>query len=71
MPELILKCGLEGGGFELYTVTENGSPLFYLSGSSMYLDEYDDEDWRSWESAKVAGWKNTLQLLQTIANRND
>ena len=64
MAELILSCGLEGGGFDLYTLTENDVTLFYVSGSAMYLDENDDEAWRSWESEKVAGWENALQLLQ-------
>lgn len=64
MPELILSCGLEGGGFDLYALTENDVTLFYVSGISMYLDDNDDEEWRSWESEKVAGWENALQLLQ-------
>lgn len=64
MAELILSCGLEGGGFELYAVVENSLTMFYISGSAMYLDENDEEDWRSWESEKVVGWENALQLLQ-------
>jgi hypothetical protein len=47
---IIAKMGVEGGGVMIYGRRTDGTWLFWQEGSSMHLDENDDEDWRSWES---------------------
>lgn len=49
--ERVLELGVEGGGATIYrTPLDAGGWQFHVEGSSMYLDENDDEDWRSWTS---------------------
>ena len=51
---LVVEMGVEGGGATIYGRQEDGIWSFWQEGSSMGLDEYDDEEWRSWESKPVA-----------------
>lgn len=47
--ELVLELGLEGGGLSVYrTPTGSGAWQFHVAGSTIDLDENDDEAWRSW-----------------------
>ncbi len=50
---LIADLGLEGGGATIYGRQQHGTWFFWLEGTSMDLDENDDEIWRSWSSQPV------------------
>jgi hypothetical protein len=51
--------GVEGGGITIYGSQSNGVWSFWTEGSSMYLDDNDDEAWQSWTSEPV----NSLDLV--------
>jgi len=49
--ELVLEVGCEGGGGEIFRVWSNDEKwTFFSTGSSMYLDDNDDEAWKEWRS---------------------
>ncbi|QJX01176.1 DUF6508 domain-containing protein [Frigoriglobus tundricola] len=49
--EMVLQLGVEGGGATVFRKPVGAGDFeFYVDGSSMDLDENDDEVWRSWES---------------------
>lgn len=49
--ETVLELGVEGGGATIFrTRSDTGEWHFHVEGSSMYLDENDDEVWRSWST---------------------
>lgn len=50
---VIMGMGVEGGGVIVYGRQSNGLWLFWQEWSSMYLDDNDDEAWRSWTSESV------------------
>jgi hypothetical protein len=50
---VIVEMGVEGGGVEVYGRLTDGVWSFWREGSSMYLDENDDEAWASWISDPV------------------
>lgn len=47
---LVAKLGVEGGGITIYGTECDGAWSFWAEGSSMDLDENDDEVWRRWSS---------------------
>jgi hypothetical protein len=47
---LIADIGVEGGGTTIYGRHSEGVWTFWTEGTSMDLDENDDEVWRSWSS---------------------
>ena len=52
--EVVLELGVEGGGATvLRTPLASGGWQFQVKGSSMDLDENDEEQWRSWRSGPV------------------
>jgi len=51
---LVAKMGVEGGGLSIYGKRSDGAWSFWKEGTSMYLDENDDDVWRSWSSDPVA-----------------
>lgn len=52
--ESVLKIGCEGGGLDLFRFkTSGGKWYFCTEGSSISLDENDDEEWVSWETEAV------------------
>ena len=49
--EMVLELGVEGGGATIFrTPLASGGWQFHVDGSSIYLDENYDEDWRRWSS---------------------
>ncbi len=50
---LVTSMGVEGGGVKVYGRHIDGVWSFWQEGSSMYLEENDDEAWRSWTSDPV------------------
>jgi hypothetical protein len=52
---LVASIGVEGGGAEIYGTQSDGIWSFWGEGSSIDLDENDDEVWRSWSSEPVGG----------------
>ena len=50
---LIAEMGVEGGGTTIFGTQEDGVWSFWTLGTSMDLDEIDDEAWRSWSSEPV------------------
>jgi len=50
---VIVGMGVEGGGETVYGRKSNGVWSFWQEGSSMYLDDNDDEAWRSWTADPV------------------
>ncbi len=62
--ELIVELGAEGGGGELYRVkTETGGWVYQSGGSSMYLDDNDDESWREWTSEPSSELNEAVTML--------
>lgn len=62
--QLILEVGVEGGGASLYgTRTPLGDWIFFTEGSSMGLDDNDDEYWSNWTSEKVSTLEEGLKLV--------
>ena len=51
---LIAALLVEGGGIMIYGSQSHGVWSFWIEGSSMDLDENDDEVWRSWSSEPVS-----------------
>jgi 16S rRNA (cytosine1402-N4)-methyltransferase len=51
---LIADIGVEGGGTTIYGRHSEGVWSFWTEGTSMDLDENDDEVWRSWSSEPVS-----------------
>jgi hypothetical protein len=63
--EEVLKLGVEGGGATVFrTLVAGGASKFHVEGSSMYLDENDDEGWRSWTTEPV---KTIEEALRSVA----
>jgi hypothetical protein len=62
--ELVLKLGVEGGGAAVFR-TPHGTDgwQFHVEGTSMYLDENDDEGWRSWRSPSVQTLGEALSAI--------
>ena len=50
---IIAEMGVEGGGCTVYGRQTDGVWSFWQAGSSMDLDENDDEIWRQWSSEPV------------------
>ena len=51
---LIAEMGVEGGGITIFGRKSEGVWSFWTEGTSMDLDENDDEVWRSWSSEPVS-----------------
>jgi hypothetical protein len=49
----IAEIGIEGGGRTVYGRQSHGIWSFWAEGTSMDLDENDDEVWRAWTSEPV------------------
>jgi len=62
--EMVLELGVEGGGATIYrTAVASDGWQFHVEGSSMFLDENDDEDWRSWTSEPVPTIRDALRSI--------
>ena len=62
--ELILELGLEGGGLSVYrTPTGSGDWQFHVTGSTIDLDETDDEAWRSWGTEPFPSLSEALRSV--------
>src|SRR5688572_11900928 len=62
--ELVLKLGVEGGGATIYRrPVGSGGWQFHVEGTSMFLDENDDEDWRSWTREPVPTIRDALRSI--------
>jgi hypothetical protein len=62
--ELVLELGVEGGGATVFrTPLNSGGWQFHVEGSSMYLDENDDEDCRSWRSEPFVSIEDALRSV--------
>jgi hypothetical protein len=62
--EMVLQLGVEGGGATIFrTPLASGGWQFHVEGSSIYLDENDDEDWRRWSSEPVLSIGEAMQSV--------
>jgi len=62
--ELVLELGVEGGGATVFrSPLGSGGWQFHVEGTSMYLDENDDEGWRSWHSQPVLNLEEALRSV--------
>ena len=50
----VANLGVKRGGLTIYRKQAGGSWSFCTEGSSIALDERDDEEWRSWTTEPVA-----------------
>jgi hypothetical protein len=57
---VILDVGVEGGGATVFGRREAGGWRFWHNGSSICLDEDDNEDWKCWETEAVMDLKDAL-----------
>jgi len=62
--EAVLELGVEGGGATVYRTPLSGGWQYHVEGSSMFLEENDDEGWRSWDSPPVL---NLDEALRSVA----
>ena len=51
---LIADIGVEGGGTTIFGSQTGGIWSYWTEGTSMDLDDNDDEVWRSWSSVPVS-----------------
>lgn len=64
-PDVVFKLGFEGGGLEVTRYrTADRKVYFRTTGTSMTLDENDDEAWVDWEDEPVASFEGTLAELR-------
>ncbi len=56
----VADLGVEGGGLTIYGKQAGVSWSFWTEGTSMALDENDDEEWRSWTTEPVADLNSVL-----------
>jgi len=56
----IVSLGVEGGGATIYGWQVDGVWWFQQEGSSMYLNENDDEAWGSWSQPPVTDLAQAL-----------
>jgi hypothetical protein len=62
----VLELGVEGGGATIFRkMLATGGWQFHVAGSSMYLDENDDDRWSSWTRD---GFKTLLEALQSVGD---
>jgi len=62
--ELVLDLGVEGGGARIYrTPLDSGGWRFHVEGSSIFLDENDDDDWRYWTREPVQTIEEALRSI--------
>lgn len=63
--EVVFELGFEGGGIEVtrYT-TADGKAYFRNSGTSMRLDENDDEEWVNWEGDPTTSFEGALRDMK-------
>src|SRR5262249_26523413 len=62
--EVVLELGVEGGGATVFrTPLGSGGWQCDVEGTSMYLDENDDEGWRSWRSEPVLSVEEALRSV--------
>lgn len=62
--DVVFKLGFEGGGLEVTRYwTAKGKVYFRTSGTSMTLDDNDDEEWIDWEDEPVASFEGALAEL--------
>ena len=62
--EMVLQLGVEGGGATVFrTPFGSGGWQFHVEGSSMFLDENDDEDWRSWQSQRFPNIEDAVRSI--------
>lgn len=63
--EIVFELAFEGGGIEVtrYTAAE-GKVYFRNSGTSMRLDENDDEEWVDWQSDSTTSFEGALRELK-------
>jgi hypothetical protein len=57
---VVAEIGAEGGGSTIYGRESGGVWSFRTEGTSMDLDENDDEVWRSWSSESVGSFDLAL-----------
>lgn len=63
--DAVFKLGFEGGGLEVTRYrTASGKVYFRTSGTSMTLDDNDDEEWIDWEDEPVASFEGSLAELR-------
>jgi len=62
--ELVLELGVEGGGATIYrTPIAPGGWQYHVEGSSIYMDENDDEGWRSWTGEPLPTIQDALRSV--------
>jgi hypothetical protein len=62
--EVVLEMGVEGGGVTIFRTPADSGWLLYVEGSSMFLDDNDEEDWRS----SATGPVNTIdEALRSVS----
>jgi hypothetical protein len=67
--ELVLELGVEGGGASVFRTPHAADGWqFHVEGTSMYLDEIDDEGWRCWTSQPVLTVEEALRAVAEHAS---
>jgi hypothetical protein len=62
--ELVMELGSEGGGARIFrTEVASDGWQFHAEGSSMFLDDKDDENWRLWSCDPVPTIQDALRSI--------
>jgi hypothetical protein len=62
--ELVIRLGIEGGGNDIFrTPRPSGGWQFHVEGSSMDMDENDDEVWRYYASEPFSTIEEALRSI--------
>lgn len=63
--EIVFELGFEGGGIEVTRfTTADGKVYFRNSGTSMRLDDNDDEEWVNWEGEPTTSFEGALREMK-------
>lgn len=63
--EAVFELGFEGGGIEVTQFTTADRKLYFRnSGTSMRLDDNDDEEWVNWEGEPTTSFEGALREMK-------
>ena len=63
--EIVFELGFEGGGIEVTRfTTADGKIYFRNSGTSMRLDDNDDEEWVDWQGEPTTSFEGALRDMK-------
>jgi hypothetical protein len=68
---VVAEIGMEGGGLTIFGCQSAGHWRFSTQGTTIDLDEHDDEIWRSWSSESVESLELVLPQEWPVLSHED